>query len=264
VPHRSWASHVERARKLASSDLPSRNLLAFYAALLDVQRAIHEQLAGQAAPLSGALHQDLPVLRPLMPPLLEVVATAGPTSLARAARELSGNGDSSLEPLLVDYWQTLSTSDAPGRAFFAKACLQPYARWLVDSKIPVVRDRLRDRNRCPACGGLPQAGIMQRLGSERATRSLLCALCLSSWHFPRVVCASCGERDERKLGYYNSPSYPHVRVEVCDTCRHYIKSVDLSVLGIADPLVDELAAASLDLWAREHDYVKIELNLVGL
>jgi formate dehydrogenase maturation protein FdhE len=30
------------------------------------------------------------------------------------------------------------------------------------------------------------------------------------------------------------------------------------------PLVDEVAAAPLDLWAREHDYIKIEMNLVGL
>jgi hypothetical protein len=30
------------------------------------------------------------------------------------------------------------------------------------------------------------------------------------------------------------------------------------------PLVDEIYAAPLDLWAREHGYTKIELNLVGL
>jgi formate dehydrogenase maturation protein FdhE len=40
--------------------------------------------------------------------------------------------------------------------------------------------------------------------------------------------------------------------------------VDLTRLGIAVPVVDEVAGASLDLWAREHDYQKIELNLVGL
>jgi formate dehydrogenase maturation protein FdhE len=29
-------------------------------------------------------------------------------------------------------------------------------------------------------------------------------------------------------------------------------------------VVDEVAAAALDVWAREHGYAKIELNLVGL
>jgi len=30
------------------------------------------------------------------------------------------------------------------------------------------------------------------------------------------------------------------------------------------PLVDEIDAAALDIWAREHGYKKIELNLVGV
>jgi hypothetical protein len=29
-------------------------------------------------------------------------------------------------------------------------------------------------------------------------------------------------------------------------------------------LVDEVAAAALDVWSKEHGYIKIELNLVGL
>ncbi len=35
------------------------------------------------------------------------------------------------------------------------------------------------------------------------------------------------------------------------------------LIGIAVP-VDEVAGASLDLWALERGYQKIELNLVGL
>ena len=50
----------------------------------------------------------------------------------------------------------------------------------------------------------------------------------------------------------------------CATCKHYIKGVDLTRLGLAVPLVDEIAAAPLDVWAHEHGYTKIELNLVGL
>jgi formate dehydrogenase maturation protein FdhE len=40
--------------------------------------------------------------------------------------------------------------------------------------------------------------------------------------------------------------------------------VDLTINGLAVPLVDEIAAAALDLWAVEHGYQKIELNLMGL
>jgi len=55
-----------------------------------------------------------------------------------------------------------------------------------------------------------------------------------------------------------------VRIEACDSCHHYIKGIDLTRLGLAVPLVDEIYAAPLDLWAREHGYQKIELNLVGI
>ena len=78
-----------------------------------------------------------------------------------------------------------------------------------------------------------------------------------------VTCPYCGEEDERKLAYFQSPAFPHVRVDACDSCRRYLKNVDLTKLGLAVPLVDEIAAAPLDAWAREHGYEKIELNLVG-
>jgi len=53
-------------------------------------------------------------------------------------------------------------------------------------------------------------------------------------------------------------------VEACDSCKTYIKSVDLTKNGHAEPVVDEIAAAALDFWAKEHGYEKIELNLMGM
>jgi len=79
-----------------------------------------------------------------------------------------------------------------------------------------------------------------------------------------VLCPSCGEGDERKLAYFRAPVLEYVRVDACESCRRYLKTVDLGQLGLAVPLVDEVAAAPLDVWARDHGYEKIELNLVGL
>jgi FdhE protein len=79
-----------------------------------------------------------------------------------------------------------------------------------------------------------------------------------------VACANCGEERPARIGYFHAQQYDHVRVEVCDSCMHYIKGIDLTKLGLAAPLIDEVAAAPLDLWARERGYIKIELNLAGL
>jgi len=84
------------------------------------------------------------------------------------------------------------------------------------------------------------------------------------WRFRRLLCPHCGEEDERKLGYFHSPAFDHLRLDTCDSCRHYLKGVDLTRLGIAVPIVDEVASAPLDVWATDHRYVKIELNLVGM
>jgi FdhE protein len=78
------------------------------------------------------------------------------------------------------------------------------------------------------------------------------------------VCPSCGEEDNHKLPVYTADEFDYIRVEACDTCKSYIKSVDLTKNGHAELAVDEIAAAALDLWAREHGYEKIELNLMGM
>jgi FdhE protein len=60
---------------------------------------------------------------------------------------------------------------------------------------------------------------------------------------------------------YAAAKFELVRVEACETCKAYIKTVDLSRNGRAIPEVDELAAIPLTLWADEHGYTKISRNI---
>lgn len=261
-----WTSAIHRAELLADADATASPLLTFTAALLRAQRDIYTSLRlPSAAPLDGALDTDLPRLRPLMLPLLTVVAAHGPAPLAAGAAELQAVHPSARDEMLIAYWQSPSDDQ-----FFAKATLQPYARALGDAKIrPADRDRIQPDHRCPFCGGMPQLAVLQATETQAdgGRRHLLCAGCLTVWPFRRILCANCGEEDERKLGYFhvaNSFLYRHVRVEVCATCQHYLKAVDLANVGLAVPIVDEIAASTLDVWAREQGLTKIERNLVGL
>ena len=95
-------------------------------------------------------------------------------------------------------------------------------------------------------------------------RSLLCSLCYTEWEFRRLVCPRCGEEDHQKLPVYTAGPFPHIRIDACDTCRTYLKSIDLTRNGLAVPEVDELAALPLDLWAAENNYTKLQPNLFGL
>jgi len=258
----SWDKRIERAKRLALEDEAARQLLTFYAVVLGLQRDIANALTASSSRLTGSLVLDLDRLRPALLQFLEGIERSGPALLAHEARALLNGPASAYDGLLTVIW-----SNPSDRQFVAKAVLQPYAETLADSGItPMERPASRADNRCPFCGGAPQLSILHSSGAslEGGGRALQCATCLTVWPFRRVLCAHCGEEDEHKLGYFQSPAFEHLRVDACESCRHYLKSVDLTRLGLAVPLVDEVAGASLDLWAKDRGYQKIELNLVGL
>lgn len=116
---------------------------------------------------------------------------------------------------------------------------------------------------CPSCGSKPVAGVLRGEG-DGAKRSLICGLCSLEWPYRRLICANCGEEDKEKLPVYIAAEIDHIRVEACDTCRTYLKSVDLTKDGFAIPQVDEIATVALNLWADEHGYTKIETNILGM
>ena len=236
-------------------------MLAFYAHVLNLQKQIDEALRS-ADVLSGEIATDCALLRPHLRTLLEVVRDHAPEPLAEEAADLADASEHERDRLLREFW-----GDRSDRRFFAKTILQPYARLLASRGLLRNVSATDDNTRCPHCGGRPQLSIMQRANEALADgggRSLLCANCVTPWRFNRLMCANCGEGDERRLKYFHAPEYNHLRIDACDVCRHYLKAVDLTRFGLAAPLVDEAAGAALDVWAREHGYEKIELNLLGL
>src|SRR5919205_2917546 len=259
----AWDTLIRRAEALRLQSREAAGLLTFYARLLGAQKQAYEFFCGCHGWLpSGSLAQDLPVVRPALRPLLAAVEANGPALLADEARRLQQASVSEIDELLLLYWR--SPSDMQ---FFAKAFLQAYAGRLAElRRKPLDRNLDIRASRCPFSAGTPQLAVLkaQEPTSEAGGRNLLCSTCLTLWPFRRVVCANCGEERPAKLAYFHTPEYDHLSVEACDTCQHYIKGVDLTRFGLAAPLVDEVAAAALDLWARQRGYIKIELNLVGL
>jgi Protein involved in formate dehydrogenase formation len=258
-----WDKQIQRADQLAVSANGSAALVAFYAHLLRAQKNVYDFLRSRQNWLpTGELERDLTIVGDAFPGFVEVIAFRAPEALADDARKLLGAAREQTNDLLVNYWHDPMDTD-----FFGKAFLQPYTNWLVAMRVQPSGRALAEHERsCPFCGGNPQVSFLQSKESnaESGNRELICALCLSGWEFRRVVCANCGEERPAKLAYFQSPAFEHIRIEACDTCKHYIKGVDLTRLGFAAPLVDEIASAPLDLWAREHGYTKIELNLVGV
>ena len=95
-------------------------------------------------------------------------------------------------------------------------------------------------------------------------RALGCSLCGGEWPVGRILCPACDEGDPAKLPSFQSPSYPAVRIEACETCRQYVKSIDLTVDGRAIPEVDDLVSLGMDLWAASQGFARIEPGLAGV
>jgi FdhE protein len=104
-------------------------------------------------------------------------------------------------------------------------------------------------------------GVLREEG-HGARRALVCGLCLTEWDYLRVVCAGCGEQRFESLPVFTAEQFPHVRIEACDTCRTYLKTIDLTKDGRAVPVVDDIASISLDLWARDRGYTRLRASLV--
>lgn len=264
ITRETWRRRVQRAADLSAVDTPSRALVVFYAALLRAQGELYDHLSTRSDwQPCGAVDRDSARFRPQLALVLRGVANGGPEPLAIEARRLLEAGDRELDEMLRQFWRAPSD-----RQFFAKAIVQPYAQWLAENSVaPVGRGLPRVDNRCPFCGGTPQLSVLCGAGDaalQGGARALQCATCLTMWPFRRALCPQCGEENERQLGYFSTPAFDHLRLETCERCKHYLKCVDLTRLGVAVPLVDEVASAPLDAWATEHGYTKIELNLVGL
>jgi FdhE protein len=164
-----------------------------------------------------------------------------------------------LKDLRVEMSEDLLTGPAPDderKKFYWRVLLQPYAEQFRKPSGSA-------GSVCPSCGSKPVAGVLRGEG-DGAKRSLVCSLCALEWPFRRVICVHCGEEDKEKLPVYMAAQIEHVRVEACDTCRTYIKSVDLTKDGFAVPQVDEIATVALNLWADEHEYQKVETNILGM
>src|SRR6185369_7415342 len=153
-----WKRQIERSDDLALQPGGATELLKFYSQLLRAQKEIYDRLNAERDSIPNAdLQTHLPTIRTILPSLVEAVALHGPPLLASEAKVLLNAEREVIEQILIDYWRRPSDIQ-----FFAKAILQPYAYWLVESGATLRGRGLAGGERsCPNCGGAPQVSFLQ-------------------------------------------------------------------------------------------------------
>jgi FdhE protein len=247
----SYDARIARASQLAVAHPSGAPLLNFYAQLARFQKPVFTEFQSKG-------ETDLNALVCHFPALIKLISRAGTELLASFAAENLRGTDAQLE-LLSAVWEGGEALDPAGR-FYSRVLLQPYAEYLASRGDVAVSAA---GPTCPFCNARPVAGVL-RVEGDGGKRWLLCSLCSTEWQFRRVLCPGCGEENKDKLPIYTAAEFPAARVDACDTCQTYLKSIDLTKDGHAIPVVDEIATVALNIWAEEHDYVKLETNVLGM
>jgi formate dehydrogenase maturation protein FdhE len=259
---RELTRRAARAEALAAGAPSAGEPLRFAAGLFRAQARAAEALELEHAGrrLAGRLAEDADVVLLHAAPIAGFAAESGPPALAEEAGEREKDDPSTARTRLLVFWEGSRSSSED---YLSRAILRPYVELLRD--LGIAPDRIHRRGKCPFCGGEPGIAV-RREGSltEGARRLLGCALCGQEWLFERILCPSCFEEDPRKLPAFRDERHPAVRIEACETCRRYVKSIDLSEDARPIPEVDDLVSIAMDLWAVDQGFARLEPGLAGL
>lgn len=266
-----WDVRIARAHDLASTHSSAAEGLRFYQHVTQFQKSLYTELEATCGTPKEQRHSgnlrdelDLFILLPRFGAFLSVIEKSAPAPLAQSAQACRVGGANLWQELLIEFWRAAAEnpqSENPAQYLLSWTFLQPYAEYLADySMHPAL---YATPHTCPLCSNKPLVGVLRPEG-DGGKRSLVCALCAHEWDFRRIMCPACGEEDVHKLAVYSAQEFAHVRVEACDTCHTYIKTVDMTKDGHAVPVVDELATIPLNLWATDKGYTKLHTNLLGI
>ena len=260
----------QRLRQEAAKRPELANTIDLYCALLEAQaRArIGPGVVPDAGEAGARLEQGLPILSPeavtvdgqalaeLCDEIISIVAARQPEQAGAlaAVRAWLSRARGRLGVLAVEYLREGRIGEgeeADLLAFIFDTALQPFLRALALSVAPLVEDGAWHRGLCPVCGGEPDFATLDRRSGRRR---LLCSRCDTEWTFRRVGCPFCGNEDPRQLGYYPSDDGGY-RLNVCEACHRYVKTIDLRE-AVSDhlPVVERVLTVGMDLAAQEAGY----------
>ncbi|EGB16260.1 formate dehydrogenase accessory protein [Pseudodesulfovibrio mercurii] len=153
--------------------------------------------------------------------------------------------------------------DAPRTLpFLVMAAMGPSmeaAAGLLAEKLPEVK--VQPVGTCPICGSMP---LISSLEQKEGFRHATCSFCRHHYRIKRISCPVCGEDDQKKLTFFTVDEEPGFRVDVCESCKSYVKTIDFRNLDrVALPVLDDLDSLALDYVAANQGYRRATLSAWG-
>lgn len=136
---------------------------------------------------------------------------------------------------------------------FTEESLRPELEIIAEKYGETVEKSNWSEGYCPICGKEPKIGEIR--DEEEGKRYLFCHQCGFKWHFNRIKCPFCGNDEQHSLAYFEVEGEERYRVDVCNKCRRYIKTVELPKSSEEPNLdVEDIATLHLDMIAYDEGY----------
>lgn len=116
--------------------------------------------------------------------------------------------------------------------------------------------------RCPICGSGPSISLLLGDGGERFFH---CSFCAHQWPSRRLYCPFCENTSHERLHIFYANAQEEYRIEVCASCRRYLKAVDTRKAPFeAVAPVEDLATLHLDILAQKRGLIRESFNPLGM
>jgi len=173
---------------------------------------------------------------------------------------------------------TAGDYDPTAFAQLLELALQPVL-WEAAARCAALTDVDRwDRGYCPVCGSWPAAPAL--VGAEKR-RVLRCGRCGTWWSWLVLLCPYCGNDDHRSLGTLipedvrptpaspaSGESHSKERIDVCERCHGYVKSIaTFHSVPTSRLAAEDAATVHLDVGARERGYTRpgvVDVETAGI
>jgi len=147
--------------------------------------------------------------------------------------------------------------------FLAESSINPVLEAYADRLKGYVAQESWFRGYCPVCGSQP---MIAELRKDAGERFLLCSSCGFQWRFKRLACPFCGNEDHKKLRHFHiEKEGKGYRVDVCEECKKYIKTIDIRELREeVVPIVEDMGTLHLDIIAQNEGYKRGVANILEM
>lgn len=113
---------------------------------------------------------------------------------------------------------------------------------------------------CPVCNGQTALSWI----GEDGRRQVCCSYCGTMGYAARAGCPVCREVDNAKQNSFTFDGEEGFRINACDLCHSYVKTVDAALISRLSPDIADLVSLPLDIVMQDKGYARRAPNPVGM